>query len=79
MENICVTHSQYLSDFTLLLTFNDGTTKEVNLESYLDQPIFEVLKDKNYFKKFSLNPFTIEWDNGADFAPEFLYSIGTSK
>lgn len=48
----------------------------VDLEAYLDKPIFLPLNDKTYFKNFKLNPFTIEWDNGADFAPEFLFRIG---
>jgi len=50
----------------------------VNLEGYLEKPVFSPLRDKDYFKKFKLNPFTIEWENGADFSPEFLYEIGES-
>ena len=76
MENIYITHSSYVEDYILLLTFNNGIKKEVNLEPYLDQPIFEPLKDKLVFRNFTLNPFTIQWENGADFSPEFLYSIG---
>lgn len=48
----------------------------VDLEEYLDKPIFLPLNDKTYFKNFKMNPFTIEWENGADFVPEFLYRIG---
>ena len=76
MENIYITNSQYVEEYILLLTFSDGLKKEVNLDPYLDQPIFKPLKDKLIFQGFSLNPFTVEWDNGADFSPEFLYSIG---
>lgn len=36
------------------------------------------LKDPTFFKRVTLNEETntIEWPNGADFAPEFLYEIG---
>ena len=42
----------------------------------LNGKIFQPLKDNNYFKTFSIKFNTIEWDNGADFAPEYLYQIG---
>ena len=34
------------------------------------------LKERDTFARFTLNDFTIEWPNGADFAPEYLYEIG---
>ena len=76
MDIIWVTSAEHLNDFNLRMTFNNGETKIVNLENYLDKPVFIPLNDKAYFKNFKLNPFTIEWENGADFAPEFLYRIG---
>ena len=33
------------------------------------------LKDKECFKKFHISANTVEWENGADFAPEFLRSL----
>jgi hypothetical protein len=76
MDLIWVTSAKHVNDFKILISFNDGKVKTVNLENYLEKPVFQPLKDKSYFKKFTLNPFTIEWENGADFAPEFLYEIG---
>ncbi len=32
-------------------------------------------QDKDYFKRFSIPFNTIEWENGVDFAPEYLYEI----
>src|SRR5437867_1624513 len=69
---------KYFSGFKLQLTFADGTVKQVDLASHLNGPIFEPLKDVNYFKTVRVNPEldTIVWDNGADMAPEFLDEIG---
>jgi hypothetical protein len=67
---------KHLDDFKIKISFNDGKVKTVNLENYLDRPVFQPLIDKSYFKKFTLNPFTIKLENGADLAPEFLYEIG---
>jgi len=76
METIYVTSAEYLGEYKLLVHFNDGEIKVVDLGNYLDKPVFQILKDKSYFEDFQLNPFTVEWKNGADFAPEFLYQIG---
>jgi len=71
-----VKNAKYLNDFKVLLEFSDGVKKTVDLENELNDNIFKPLRDKKYFKKFSIVFNTIEWDNGADFAPEFLYEIG---
>ena len=71
-----VLKAEYLNDYKILLKFNNGVTKIVDLKNELNGKIFEPLKDKNFFKAFSVKLNTVEWENGADFAPEYLYKIG---
>jgi hypothetical protein len=68
----------YLGEYTLRLTFNNGAVKDVNLREELYGEVFEPLKDQSLFQRVKLNPDTrtIEWPNGADLAPEFLYEVG---
>jgi hypothetical protein len=70
--------AKYIADYKIQVRFNNGEQKIIDLKDQLWGEVFEPLKNKDFFKKFSLNPFTIEWPNGADFAPEFLYQIGQS-
>ncbi len=76
-----VRDAAYLSEYKLLLTFEDGVVKLVDMEPYLDGEIFEPLKDTDYFKTVRVNPDidTIVWDNDADVSPDFLYEIGVMK
>ena len=73
MELIKVTIAEYISDFKINFTFNDGLVGEIDFKDELYGEVFEPLKDVEVFKKFHLNPFTIEWECGADFSPEFLH------
>lgn len=75
MELLKVQNAKYIRDFVIHLQFNNGIEKDVNLENELWGEVFEPLKDVNLFKKFKLNKWTIEWENGADFAPEFLLKL----
>jgi hypothetical protein len=72
---IDVVEARYLHDYTVWLKFEDETAGEVDLGSELHGPIFEPLRDPEYFRRFMVSPDlgTISWPNGADFAPEFLY------
>ena len=72
---IDVIEAKYVRDFTLWLKFEDGSEGEIDLSSELYGPVFEPLKDVNYFKQVMVDPElgTIVWPNGADLAPEFLY------
>jgi hypothetical protein len=73
-----LTNSVYLEDYKLQLTFNNGVVKVVDLHDELYGEVFEPLQEISFFKQVVVNEETntIEWPNGADFAPEFLYEIG---
>lgn len=70
-----VVKAEYVDDYRIKLWFNNNVTKVVDLKSSLKGLVFEPLKDFDYFKKFSVKYNTVEWENGADFAPEYLLSL----
>jgi hypothetical protein len=71
-----VVEARHVHDHTVWLRFEDGTAGEVDLAGELKGPVFEPLREVQYFKRFLVSPDlgTISWPNGADFAPEFLYA-----
>ncbi len=69
---IHVTQARYIEDYKVYLCFNDGAEGEIDLATELYGEIFELLKDKKFFRHFTLEGHTLSWRNGADFAPEFL-------
>ena len=74
-----IIEAKYLGDFKISLIFNTGESKIVDLSKELNGKVFEPLKDKSYFQSFKIKYNTIEWSNGADFAPEFLLEIGKKQ
>lgn len=74
-----VTDADYIKNYELMLTFNDGSKKVADLQPYLTGEVFGELLDHDKFIQYGLTGYTIEWANGADLAPEFLYEIGVSK
>lgn len=72
---IDVLEVRYLREFTLWVKFEDGTRGEIDLAAELYGPVFEPLRDVDYFRQVRVDPElgTIVWPNGADLAPEFLY------
>jgi hypothetical protein len=71
-----VIDAKYVRDFVIHLRFADGVEGDVNLQNELEGEIFTPLKDASCFRQFTVNKdfCTLSWPNGADFAPEFLYS-----
>lgn len=67
-----VTDARYLGGHRVWLKFDDGASGEVDLSDELDGPVFEPLKDEKFFRRFLVRYNTLSWENGADFAPEFL-------
>jgi len=71
-----VVSAEYIREYIVKVTFNTGESKLVDLKDSLKGPVFELLKDQEFFKHFSIHYNTLEWKNGADFAPEYLYRVG---
>lgn len=71
-----VLEAEYLRDYLVKVTFNTGEIKLVDLKESLQGPVFEPLKDMNFFRQFTIHFNTLEWQNGADFAPEYLFQLG---
>ena len=60
-------------DFTLELTFTDGSVRLFDSKPYHNKGIFAELNDLDYFKDFQIIYGTVQWKNEQDFAPETLY------
>ena len=70
-----VIKAEYVDGYRIRLWFNNNVIKVVDLKSSLKGIVFEPLKDLDFFKKFSVKYNTVEWENGADFAPEYLLAL----
>jgi hypothetical protein len=72
-----ICEAQVCGQHSLRLTFNDGTTKDVDVLPLLDGEIFKPLRDPAFFARVELDSVcgTVVWPNGADFAPEALHEL----
>jgi len=70
-----ITEAKYVRDYIIHVRFSDETEGDIDFKDELHGQIFEPLKDKDFFRQFSIHPdfHTLCWPNGSDFAPEFLY------
>ena len=68
-----VIEAEYVVDYKIKITFDNGLSKVVDFSKWLVGEMFEPLKEKEYFKKFFIDGWTVCWGNGADIAPETLY------
>ena len=75
MEYVNVTSVQVLGHYRLRLGFSDASTREVDLTGELHGPIFEPLRDPNFFGEVRVDPElgTVVWPNGADLDPLVLH------
>jgi len=74
-----ITDAQYVRDFILNLSFNNSETYRVDLQQALNTPVHRSLLDHKEFVQYALVHGTIEWANGADFAPEYLLELGREQ
>ncbi len=70
----------YKSGYVYHITFNDGTSGDIDFEGYLKKgPIFNSLSNIDLFKKAFISGGTIAWPNGADIAPETIFEKISGK
>lgn len=74
-----VIHAEYRGKYCIHVTFSDGLATTIDFEQWLDGPVFEPLKDEQFFRRFFLDGGTVVWPNGADIAPETLYEEAKSS
>ena len=72
---VAVTAVEPLADYTLRLTFDDGSERVVDLADELWGAMGEPLKDPTYFRQVRVDPElrTIVWPNGFDLDPDVLH------
>lgn len=67
-----------IENYRLILTFENNERKIFDMKKYLDYGLFKELKNEKKFKTVHVKFDSIEWNNGADFDPEILYTDSES-
>lgn len=76
LDLIRIVDVDYVKDYTMDLTFSNGEKRRVDFLPLLKGGKREELRKMDNFIQFGLNHWTLEWSNGIDFAPDFLYRQG---
>ena len=64
---------QTTNDYKLILTFENSEKQCLDMSRFFDFGRFAELRNVDEFKKVCVSFDTIEWENGLDLDPEFLY------
>jgi len=75
MKPLEITKAEYLEGYRLLVWFNDGALKVIDLLGYLHKPHLAPLGEDERIRRFQLDLGTIIWEGEIDIAPEYLYNI----
>ena len=73
---VWVIKAELLEDYKIFIEFNDGVSGVIDFFDKIrtdHRDIIKELIDKNKFNKIKVERHTLCWDNGVDFAPEYLY------
>ena len=61
------------NNYQIYVEFDNDECGILNMEPYLDFGIFSKIKDQSLFAKVRVSFDTIEWENGIDLDPQFVY------
>ena len=65
------------TDYSLILTFENGERKRFDMKPYLDKGVFRKLRNAEAFGTARVSFNTVTWDDDIDFDPEALYEGGS--
>lgn len=70
-----VTSVELLGSYRLQVDFDDGSSREIDLEPILEGEIYGPLRDSAVFASVEIDSevHTLVWPNGADFDPAILH------
>jgi hypothetical protein len=63
--------------YKLLLQFDNGEQRVFDAEPLLSLGRFRSLRDRDLFRQVHVSFDTIQWENGLDLDPEYLYERST--
>jgi len=73
---IWVVRAELQDNYKIFVEFNDGVTGVIDFKEKLEsdhRQIIRDLLDLSTFKTVKVGMDTLCWENGVDFAPEYLY------
>jgi hypothetical protein len=74
-----VTHVKPLNNHRLELTFDTGEVRYFDATALLSFGRFSELADETNFRQVSVSFDTIQWPNGLDLDPEYLYAASVKQ
>ena len=73
---VWVVRAELKDGYKVFVEFNDGINGVIDFKEKLTNDHRQIIKDLldlNKFKTVKVDMDTLCWDNGVDFAPEYLY------
>jgi uncharacterized protein YkvS len=73
---VWVVKAELLDEYTVFIEFNDGLSGIIDFKEKIMNDHRQIIRDLlnvSLFKTVKLERDTLCWDNGVDFAPEYLY------
>lgn len=68
-----ITRVSTKKDYVLKIQFDNGESGTLDMKQFLNFGIFRRLKDHSVFNNVRISFDTIEWEDGIDLDPEFIY------
>lgn len=62
--------------YRILVEFDNGERKSFDVAPYIKGEWYGQLRSLEYFKRVSVDGFTVVWPDGQDICPDELYRLG---